>query len=116
MLRGTVRVTGLNKRDDEFQRNSRIYFMGNEAEDNLNASSLEDDERLKYDQVKAGFEDHDHWQAWSNFTGSPDIQVVGDYLTVTTNPKCIEQAVETKACNCLLLKVNQNGIVTESMT
>jgi len=41
-------------------------------------------------------------------------QVVGDDLTVT-NPKRIQQAVEKKACNCLLLKVNQIGSVTESI-
>ncbi|KAK0138652.1 Alpha-enolase [Merluccius polli] len=58
--------------------------------------------------------DQDDWQVWTNFTGSTDIQVVGDDLTVT-NPKRIEQAVETKACNCLLLKINQIGTVTESI-
>ncbi|KAJ3603075.1 hypothetical protein NHX12_030819 [Muraenolepis orangiensis] len=58
--------------------------------------------------------DQDDWQAWTNFTGSTEIQVVGDDLTVT-NPKRIKQAVETKACNCLLLKVNQIGTVTESI-
>uniref|UniRef100_A0A8C4I2T2 phosphopyruvate hydratase n=1 Tax=Dicentrarchus labrax TaxID=13489 RepID=A0A8C4I2T2_DICLA len=58
--------------------------------------------------------DQDDWEAWSNFTGSTDIQVVGDDLTVT-NPNRINTAVEKKACNCLLLKVNQIGTVTESM-
>ncbi|XP_068170980.1 enolase 1b, (alpha) [Antennarius striatus] len=58
--------------------------------------------------------DQDDWEAWTNFTGSTDIQVVGDDLTVT-NPKRIRRAVEVKACNCLLLKVNQIGTVTESM-
>uniref|UniRef100_A0A5F8G3C0 phosphopyruvate hydratase n=1 Tax=Monodelphis domestica TaxID=13616 RepID=A0A5F8G3C0_MONDO len=42
------------------------------------------------------------------------IQVVGDDLTVT-NPKGIEKAVNVKACNCLLLKVNQIDTVTESL-
>jgi len=32
-----------------------------------------------------------------------------------TNPKRIQTAVEKKACNCLLLKVNQIGSVTESI-
>lgn len=41
-------------------------------------------------------------------------QIVGDDLTVT-NPKRIQQAVDKKACNCLLLKVNQIGSVTESI-
>jgi enolase len=42
------------------------------------------------------------------------IQVVGDDLLVT-NPKRIATAVEKKACNALLLKVNQIGSVTESI-
>ncbi|XP_053539836.1 enolase 1b, (alpha) [Ictalurus punctatus] len=58
--------------------------------------------------------DQDDWQAWASFTGTTDIQVVGDDLTVT-NPKRISKAVEEKACNCLLLKVNQIGSVTESL-
>nr|XP_033778173.1 alpha-enolase isoform X2 [Geotrypetes seraphini] len=58
--------------------------------------------------------DQDDWPAWSKFTASAGIQVVGDDLTVT-NPKRIARAVEQKACNCLLLKVNQIGTVTESL-
>uniref|UniRef100_A0A8C4EPN7 phosphopyruvate hydratase n=1 Tax=Dicentrarchus labrax TaxID=13489 RepID=A0A8C4EPN7_DICLA len=42
------------------------------------------------------------------------VQVVGDDLTVT-NPRRIQRAVEDKACNCLLLKVNQIGSVTEAI-
>uniref|UniRef100_A0A2C9LHG9 phosphopyruvate hydratase n=1 Tax=Biomphalaria glabrata TaxID=6526 RepID=A0A2C9LHG9_BIOGL len=40
--------------------------------------------------------------------------LVGDDLTVT-NPKRIRQAIDKKSCNCLLLKVNQIGSVTESI-
>lgn len=58
--------------------------------------------------------DQDDWEAWTNFTNTTSIQVVGDDLTVT-NPKRIAKAVESKACNCLLLKVNQIGSVTESL-
>merc|ERR1712102_105286 len=58
--------------------------------------------------------DQDDWAAWSKLTGSTDIQIVGDDLTVT-NPKRIQMAVDKKACNCLLLKVNQIGSVTESI-
>ncbi|KAJ3059796.1 phosphopyruvate hydratase, partial [Rhizoclosmatium hyalinum] len=42
------------------------------------------------------------------------IQIVGDDLTVT-NPIRIQTAIEKKACNGLLLKVNQIGSVTESI-
>merc|ERR1712061_416585 len=58
--------------------------------------------------------DQDDWDAWSKLTGETDIQIVGDNLTVT-NPKRIQMAVDKKACNCLLLKVNQIGSVTESI-
>jgi enolase len=42
------------------------------------------------------------------------LQIVGDDLTVT-NPKRIATGVEKKSCNCLLLKVNQIGSVTEAI-
>uniref|UniRef100_A0A3B4B0W5 phosphopyruvate hydratase n=1 Tax=Periophthalmus magnuspinnatus TaxID=409849 RepID=A0A3B4B0W5_9GOBI len=58
--------------------------------------------------------DQDDWEAWTKFTASVGIQVVGDDLTVT-NPRRIQKAVEDKACNCLLLKVNQIGSVTEAI-
>uniref|UniRef100_H2ZXR3 phosphopyruvate hydratase n=1 Tax=Latimeria chalumnae TaxID=7897 RepID=H2ZXR3_LATCH len=58
--------------------------------------------------------DQDDWEAWSKFTANVGIQIVGDDLTVT-NPKRIEKAVEETACNCLLLKVNQIGSVTEAI-
>jgi len=58
--------------------------------------------------------EQDDWTAWSSFLSQVNIQIVGDDLTVT-NPKRIQQAIEKKACNCLLLKVNQIGSVTESI-
>ncbi|XP_063720456.1 enolase-like [Symsagittifera roscoffensis] len=61
--------------------------------------------------------DQDAWDDWSAFmtkTGGK-IQLVGDDLTVT-NPTRIQTAIDKKACNCLLLKVNQIGSVTESIT
>ncbi len=42
------------------------------------------------------------------------IQVVGDDLTVT-NPERIKIAINQKSCNCLLLKVNQIGTLTEAL-
>lgn len=58
--------------------------------------------------------DQDDWDNWSKMTAGTDIQIVGDDLTVT-NPKRIQTAVDKKSCNCLLLKVNQIGSVTESI-
>ena len=44
----------------------------------------------------------------------PHISVVADDLTVT-NPKRIQMAIDKKAANYLLLKVNQIGTLTESI-
>merc|ERR1712224_200427 len=60
--------------------------------------------------------DQDDWASWSKMTsdlGEP-TQIVGDDLTVT-NVKRVETAIEKKACNALLLKVNQIGSVSESI-
>lgn len=58
--------------------------------------------------------DQDDWEAWTAMTASTTIQIVGDDLLVT-NPRRIETGIERKACNALLLKVNQIGSVTESI-
>merc|ERR550514_849257 len=41
-------------------------------------------------------------------------QIVGDDLLVT-NPTRVQKAIDDKACNALLLKVNQIGSVTEAI-
>ncbi|KAI0789912.1 enolase [Abortiporus biennis] len=58
--------------------------------------------------------EQDDWEAWTHFTQNTKIQIVGDDLTVT-NPLRIKTAIEKKACNGLLLKVNQIGTVSESI-
>ena len=60
--------------------------------------------------------DEDDWPNWSEFVErfGKDVQVVGDDLTVT-NPTKIARAVEEKAANALLLKVNQIGSITEAI-
>ncbi|CAG8452387.1 849_t:CDS:2 [Ambispora leptoticha] len=58
--------------------------------------------------------DQDDWEAWSHLNAKVNIQIVGDDLTVT-NPERIQDAIQKKACNALLLKVNQIGTVSESI-
>ncbi|WOL13795.1 enolase 1, chloroplastic [Canna indica] len=58
--------------------------------------------------------DQDDWSSWASLLSSVEIQLVGDDLLVT-NPKRIVDAIQKKACNGLLLKVNQIGTVTESI-
>lgn len=58
----------------------------------------------------------DDWESWTLMmeTLGDRIQIVGDDLLVT-NIKRIEMALERKAANSLLCKVNQIGTLTEAM-
>lgn len=60
--------------------------------------------------------DQDDWESWQSMTAAigGDVQIVGDDLLVT-NPVRIADGIQRKACNALLLKVNQIGSVTESI-
>ncbi|XP_076806725.1 alpha-enolase-like [Clavelina lepadiformis] len=58
--------------------------------------------------------DQDDWDGYAAFTASVKEQVVGDDLLVT-NPERIQTALDKKACNALLLKVNQIGSLTEAI-
>eukprot|EP00696_Hemimastix_kukwesjijk_P006247 gnl/Hemi2/17907_TR5907_c0_g1_i1.p1 gnl/Hemi2/17907_TR5907_c0_g1~~gnl/Hemi2/17907_TR5907_c0_g1_i1.p1 ORF type:complete len:492 (-),score=166.67 gnl/Hemi2/17907_TR5907_c0_g1_i1:120-1427(-) len=60
--------------------------------------------------------DQDDWESYTAFTATEGaaVQVVGDDLLVT-NPTRIQTSIDKKACNALLLKVNQIGTVTESI-
>jgi enolase len=59
--------------------------------------------------------DQDDWSSWSlaakELSGT---QIVADDLTVTSIPR-IEQAIQCRAANALLLKINQIGTITESI-
>ncbi len=60
--------------------------------------------------------DQDDWTNWTKICAEvgKEVQIVGDDLTVT-NPVKIQEAVEKKSANCLLLKVNQIGSISESI-
>ena len=58
----------------------------------------------------------DDWDGWKllHATIGDRVQLVGDDLLVT-NVKRIARAIEERACNALLCKVNQIGTLTESI-
>eukprot|EP00967_Tisochrysis_lutea_P125941 scaffold212216_cov26-Tisochrysis_lutea.AAC.2 len=60
--------------------------------------------------------DQDDFGAYKAMTEKVGVacQIVGDDLLVT-NPTRVKKAIEEKACNALLLKVNQIGSITESI-
>jgi len=58
----------------------------------------------------------DDWEGWKLMTKElgDRLQIVGDDLLVT-NPGRVKRAIEEKACNALLVKVNQIGSLTETI-
>ena len=58
----------------------------------------------------------DDWSSWSLMTKElgDKIQIVGDDLLVT-NPERVRRGIAEKACNALLVKVNQIGSLTETI-
>ena len=60
--------------------------------------------------------DENDWEGWRTFTtelGSK-AQVVGDDFFVT-NPKLLAKGIEQQAANCILIKLNQIGTLTETL-
>ncbi|MBT5739502.1 phosphopyruvate hydratase [Candidatus Woesearchaeota archaeon] len=58
--------------------------------------------------------DQEDFLSFAALTKKLKIQIVGDDLTVS-NVDRIEEAIREKSCNCLLLKVNQIGTLTEAL-
>jgi enolase len=101
------------------------FYNKKEKKYTLDGKSLDEGELLDYYvelSRKYGIisiEDPFHEESFDAFAElvkkiGKDVQVVGDDLVVT-NPKRIKRAIESKAMNALLLKVNQIGTVTEAL-
>ena len=54
------------------------------------------------------------WASWTGFNKTCEIELVGDDLLVT-NKERVQMAYDKKACNAMLLKVNQIGTVSEAI-
>lgn len=66
--------------------------------------------------IEDGFGQRD-WEGWTKFTErcKSKIQIVGDDVFVT-NPRILMEGIEKAAANSILIKLNQIGTVTETMT
>lgn len=56
----------------------------------------------------------DDWERWTMFNENCSVELVGDDL-LATNINRINVAHERKACNALLLKINQIGTISEAI-
>jgi len=118
-------IIGMDVASSEFYTDDGMYDLDFKTPNNDGSEKLSGEQlgafykELAKDFPIRSIEDPFHeedWSAYTPFTGEvgTDIQIVGDDLTCT-NPKLIQYAVDNKACNALLLKVNQIGSVTESI-
>lgn len=91
------------------------YILGNKkmTKDELLDYYLKLIKKYKIVSMEDPFDEED-FEGFAELREKSRIQVVGDDLTVT-NIKRIEKAVREKSGNCLLLKVNQIGTLTEAL-
>lgn len=54
------------------------------------------------------------WDSWIEFNKNCPIELVGDDLLVT-NTKYVQEANDKRACNSMLLKINQIGTISEAI-
>ncbi|OQD97853.1 hypothetical protein PENVUL_c080G05175 [Penicillium vulpinum] len=54
------------------------------------------------------------WDSWTKFNKECPVELVGDDLLVT-NMKYVQKANDKKACNSMLLKINQIGTISEAI-
>ena len=59
----------------------------------------------------------DGWESWKKLTSEfgDQIVIVGDDL-LATNPKRVAKAISEKSCNAVLIKPNQIGTITETLS
>ena len=115
-LMGTDFVLGMDAAASEFYEDG-LY--------NIDGKKLTNEELLEYyldllreypfKSIEDPFDEKD-FRSFSNLTAKVDrsIQIVDDDLTVT-NMKILKKAIDEKAGNGLLLKVNQIGSLTEAI-
>ncbi len=100
----------------EFYKEGK-YLVDGKALDSNEFISLYEEfiEKFPIVSIEDAF-DQDDWETFQKFTerNGDKLQIMGDDLLVT-NVKRIKTAIDKKACNSLLLKVNQIGSVTESI-
>jgi enolase len=103
----------------EFQNKEGQYELASENR-TLNTEELVDlyntlVKEFPLISIEDGISESD-WDGWKMMTEKmdKDIQLVGDDLLVT-NVKFLERAIEEKAGNAILIKVNQIGTLTETV-
>jgi len=102
-----------------YDEEKKVYNLRTEGK-KLNPAQMVDFWKSWVDQFPiVSIEDglgQDDWEGWIKMTEElgDRLQIVGDDLLVT-NPIRVQEAIDKKACNALLVKVNQIGSLTETI-
>jgi enolase len=100
-----------------FYKDGKYFFEGDILKkEDLEKYYLDLCQKYPIFAIEDPFAEED-WESFSSLTSKvgPKVTIIGDDLLVT-NTKRIETAAEKKACNGLILKPNQIGTVSESIT
>ncbi|RAV33257.1 phosphopyruvate hydratase [Corynebacterium heidelbergense] len=106
----------LDVASSEFFKDGKYHFEGGEHTAEEMAKVYED---LIATYPIVSIEDplqEDDWEGYTTLTAAigDKVQIVGDDFFVT-NPARLEEGIEKKAANALLVKVNQIGTLTETL-
>ena len=108
---------GLDCASTEYYKNDDYYLNSENLA--LNSSQMTDYLSALCDKypiisIEDGMSEND-WDGWRILTErlGKNIQLVGDDLFVT-NPKILQQGIDKKIANSVLIKVNQIGTLTET--
>ena len=108
-----------------YDKETKTYFEKKKKSKNQSYLSRTQEEQIQYliklsqqypiISIEDGLAEND-WEGWSLFTEKmkDKIQIVGDDLFVT-NKKFLQQGIEKKAANAILIKLNQIGTLTETL-
>lgn len=119
---GKVKI-GMDVAASEFYTEDKLYDLDFKTKDNDGSQKKTGEEMQEmYKSFVANYPvisiedpfDQDDWAAYAGLNADNICQIVGDDL-LCTNPSRVKTAIEQKACNALLLKVNQIGTITESI-
>jgi enolase len=118
---GKIRI-GIDAASSEFYDKDGKYninFKGSVPELKTGNEMIKIYEKMVKEYKVISIEDPFSQDDWTNYSHlekdlGDKIQIVGDDLLVT-NVKRIKEAIEKKACNALLLKINQIGTITEAI-
>lgn len=109
---------GLDVAASEFYKDGKYYLSGEGLVLTSNEMiSYIKDLTLEYPIISVEDPlDENDWEGFSNITDvlGDKVQIVGDDLFVT-NKNYLKKGIELKACNAILIKVNQIGTITETI-